>query len=98
MINPPKQVWLLTTEAIGMQGLDDTFDGRITCRVFSGLVGTLRPQRVNLVSLQPKDEYRDLPGLLPGKIIFVNEHPHQFGDGWMGIIELVGDLRRKSLK
>ena len=56
MINPPKQVGLLTTEAVGIQGIEDALKGGIACIVFPGLVGTLGTQRLNLVGLQPKDE------------------------------------------
>jgi hypothetical protein len=61
------------------------------------LLQRLRQQGVIRI---PQCGLRDLPGLLPGEIVFVNEHPHQLGDGhsWMGIIELNGNLRSESLK
>ena len=39
----------------------------------------------------------DLPGLLPGQVMFVYEHAHQFRDRHrrVGVIELNGDLRRR---
>ena len=48
----------------------------------------------------PQRGLGDHPGLLPGEIIFVNEHAHQFGDGhgWMCVIELNGDLGSEGLK
>src|SRR5215510_4609757 len=56
MINPPKQVWLLTTEAIGRQGIEDALESGTAHIVFPRLIGTLSPQCVNLVGLQSKGE------------------------------------------
>src|SRR4029450_10755813 len=42
----------------------------------------------------------DLPGCLPGQSMFVKEHAHTFRDGQsrMGVIQMDGHLRRKSVK